>query len=153
MSQNRKNRVERIYGIVIFCLGLAILWAGRTLTFGSFRSPGSGMFPALIAILMLVLSLILIVLPPRTESRGPSVSGKVLVRVCAVFASLVLYALLLEFLGFLIVSFVLTVFLFAVFGSEQYGFAVLKALALTGFAYVLFEILLKSNLPKGLLSF
>lgn len=145
--------MERIYGMVVFCLGLAILWQGSSLAFGSFRNPGSGMFPALIAILMLALSAILIIVPPKTESRGPSVSGKVLVRVCSVFTSLVLYAVFLEFLGFLIASFALTVFLFAVFASENYWSAVLKALVLTGLAYVLFDVLLKSNLPRGLLSF
>jgi putative tricarboxylic transport membrane protein len=145
--------MERLYGIVVFCLGLAILWEGRTLAFGSFRNPGSGMFPALIAGLMVVLSLILIALPPKTEGGGPPVSGKVLVRVGSVFATLVLYSFFLERLGFLIVSFLLAVFLFAVFESQKYWLAALKAVVLTGLAYLLFEILLKSNLPRGLLSF
>ena len=145
--------MERLYGIVVFCLGLAILWEGRTLAFGSLRNPGSGMFPALIAAMMLVLPVILIALPPKTESRGSSISGKVVLRICSVFAALVLYAFLLEGLGFLIVSFVLATFLFAVFESQKYGFAVLKAFVLTGLAYILFEVLLKSNLPRGLLSF
>lgn len=144
--------MERLYGIVVFALGIAILWQGRTLAFGSLRNPGSGMFPALIGVLMLVLSGMLVAVPPKTDSRSPF-SGKVLVRVGSVFAALVLYAFLLETLGFLLVSLVLTVFLFAVFDSNKYRFAVLKAFVLTGLAYVLFEILLKSNLPRGLLSF
>ena len=145
--------MERLYGIVVFALGIAILWQGRTLTFGSLRNPGSGMFPALIGVLMLVLSGMLVAVPPKTDSRGSPFSGKVLVRVGSVFAALVLYAFLLETLGFLIVSLVLTVFLFVVFDSRTHSLAVLKAFVLTGLAYVLFEILLKSNLPRGLLSF
>ena len=145
--------MERLYGILVFCLGTAILWEGRTLAFGSFRNPGSGMFPALIAALMLVLSVILIALPPKTESRGSSISGKVVLRIGSVFAALVIYAVFLEVLGFLIVSFVLATFLFAVFESQKYWLAVLKAFVLTGLTYVLFETLLKSNLPRGLLSF
>jgi putative tricarboxylic transport membrane protein len=145
--------VERLYGIVVFCLGLAILWEGRGLAFGSFRNPGSGMFPALIAAMMLVLSVILFALTPKTESRGSPISGKVLLRVCSVFAALVLYAVFLEVLGFLITSFVLATFLFAVFESQKHWSAVLKAFVLTGLAYVLFEVILKSNLPRGLLSF
>jgi putative tricarboxylic transport membrane protein len=145
--------MERFYGIVVFCLGLAILWEGRGLAFGSFRNPGSGMFPALIAVVMLVLSAILIAVPPKTEGQKSSVSGKVLVRICSVFAALVLYSLLLEVLGFLIVSLVLATFLFAVFDSRNYWLAVLKAFMLTGLSYLLFEILLKSNLPRGLLGF
>jgi putative tricarboxylic transport membrane protein len=146
--------VERVYGIVVFCLGLAILWEGRSLSFGSFRNPGSGMFPDLIAILMLVLSAILIAMPPKKESREAPVSGKTVVLISSAFVSLVLYAIFLDFLGFLIASFLLSVFLFGVFDSgTKYGIAVFKALILTGLAYVLFEIVLKSNLPKGLLNF
>ncbi len=141
--------MERLSGIVIFALGIAILWEGRTLTFGSLRNPGSGMFPCLIAIMMLVLSAILIALPPKTESQGQRISGMVLVRICSVFAALVLYALFLETLGFLVVSLLLSMFLFAVFDSRKYWIAVVRAFVLTGLAYVLFDLLLKSNLPRG----
>jgi len=145
--------MERLYGVVVFCLGMAILWEGRGLSFGSLRSPGSGMFPDLIAVLMMVLSAILMAVPPRTEGRGSAISGKVVLRIGSVFAALVLYSLLLELLGFLIVSLVLTTFLFAVFDSRKYWIAILRAFVLTGFSYVLFEVLLKSNLPRGVLGF
>ena len=145
--------MERLYGVVVFCLGMAILWEGRGLSFGSLRSPGSGMFPDLIAVLMMVLSAILMAVPPRTEGRGSAISGKVVVRIGSVFAALVLYSLLLELLGFLIVSLVLTTFLFAVFDSRKYWLAILRAFVLTGLSYVLFEVLLKSNLPRGVLGF
>ncbi|MEW6667533.1 MAG: tripartite tricarboxylate transporter TctB family protein [Thermodesulfobacteriota bacterium] len=145
--------MERLYAIVVFCLGLAILWQGRPLAFGSFRNPGSGMFPALIAVMMMVLAVILFAIPPKTDTRASPISGRVVLRICSVFAALVLYAVLLEFLGFLIVSFVLATFLFAVFDSQKYRFAVLKAFVLTGLAYILFEVLLHSNLPRGLLNF
>ncbi len=145
--------MERLYGAVVFCLGLAILWEGRTLSFGSLRSPGSGMFPDLVAVMMMVLSAILLVAPPKTEGGGSSISGKVLLRIGSVFAALVLYSLFLEVLGFLIVSLVLATFLFVVFDSRKYWLAVLRAFVLTGLAYALFEVLLKSNLPRGVLGF
>ena len=139
-----------MYGVVVLCLGLAVLWQGSSLTIGSFRNPGSGLFPALIAVILLVLSLLLILFPQKKEREGQAVSAKSIVRLSVVFAALLLYAFFLEYLGFLIVSFVLTTFLFLVFGSQRYWLAVVKAIAFTGLAYVLFELILKSNLPKGM---
>jgi hypothetical protein len=147
--------MERVYGLVVFCLAVAILWEGRKLIFGTFRSPGSGMFPDLIAGLMLFLSLLLMLFPQKLGDRsaGPSVSKGSTGRLLLVFVALFLYGILLESLGFVIVSFLLTTLLFAVFGVQSYKEAVWKASISTGLAYVLFEVLLKSNLPRGILGF
>jgi len=143
--------MDRTYGVVVLCLGFAILWQGSSLTVGSFRNPGSGLFPALIAAIMILLSLLLILFPQRKERDVPQVSARTFLRISAVFAGLLLYALFLETLGFLIVSFVLTTFLFIAFGSQKVWLAIVKAIVFTGLAYLLFEVLLKSNLPKGIL--
>jgi putative tricarboxylic transport membrane protein len=143
--------MDRMYGIVVLCLGLAILWQGRSLTIGSFRNPGSGLFPALIAAIMILLSLLLIFFPPKRKEDAREVSARSLLRISAVFVGLLLYALFLETLGFLIVSFVLTTFLFIAFGSQKVSMAIVKSIVFTGLAYLLFEVLLKSNLPKGIL--
>jgi hypothetical protein len=144
---------ERIYGMVFFGIGVCILWQGRDLTVGGFRSPGSGLFPTLIAVIMLVLSVLLMIFPPKKEGRGQSVSARSAVRISVVFVALLLYAFLLETFGFLIVSFVLTSLLFVAFGSGSYWRAILKGAVFTGLAYALFEILLKSNLPHGPIGF
>ena len=70
-----------------------------------------------------------------------------------VFMAMLLYSFLLEYLGFLIVSFLLLTLLFAAFGSQRYWLSLLRAFVLTGLAYFLFEILLKSSLPRGIIGF
>lgn len=145
--------MDRVYGIIIFGLGIGILWDGRSLSIGTLRNPGSGLFPALIAVIMLILSLILIIFPQKKERDGQSVSTKSLVRISVVFVAMVLYSFFLEYLGFLIVSFLLTTLLFVAFGSRSYWQAILRATVFTGFAYTLFEVLFKSNLPKGVFGF
>lgn len=143
--------MDRTYGIVVLCLGFAILWQGSGLTIGSFRNPGSGLFPALIAAIMILLSLLLILFPQKGKRDAQAVSTRSFLRLSAVFMGLLLYAFFLEYLGFLIVSFVLTTFLFIAFGSQKVWLAIAKAIVFTGLAYLLFEVLLKSNLPKGIL--
>src|SRR3990172_12700179 len=121
LSRNRKGGMDRIYGFVVLSLGLAIFWQGKGLTVGSFRNPGSGLFPALIAGIMILLSLLLILFPQRQEKEAQPVSARSFLRISAVFGGLLLYALFLETLGFLIVSVALTTFLFIAFGSGRYG--------------------------------
>jgi putative tricarboxylic transport membrane protein len=155
--------VERVYGIIMFCLGLAILWQGKDLAVGNLRSPGSGFFPALIAVIILILSVILIIFPPSKKGgsqpeaskagEGPSVSTKSIIRTAAVFVALLLYAFFLEYAGFVIVSFLLTTLLFRAFGTKSFVRSILQAALSTGLSYGLFEVLLKSSLPRGILGF
>ena len=145
--------MDRVYGFVILGIGIGILWEGRSLSIGSLRNPGSGMFPALIAVAMVILSSMLILFPQKKDGDRPLVSAKSLLRLSAVFLAMMLYALFLESLGFLIVSLLLTTLLFIAFGSQSYWKAIFRAIVFTALAYTVFEVLFKSNLPRGLLGF
>ena len=59
----------------------------------------------------------------------------------------------MERLGFLIVTLLLFIFLLGVIEKKRWWFAVLVSLAVTALSYLLFEVGLQSQLPKGLLEF
>jgi hypothetical protein len=142
--------MDRIWGILIFLLGGAILWQGKNLTIGTLRGPGPGFFPNLVAALMMILSLFLII--PKKQEKGESVFPKSAIRVLILFFVLLTYSLGLEHFGFILVSFLLMTYLFKAFSdSQKWHIAVFWALLSVGFAYVLFDVLLESNLPKGIL--
>ena len=67
--------------------------------------------------------------------------------------ALFLYALLMEWLGFFIVTFLLFIFLLAVIEKKKWWFAAVVSAAVTLFAYLVFETALQSQLPKGILGF
>jgi putative tricarboxylic transport membrane protein len=142
--------MDRIYGFVTFFLGAGILWQGRHLGIGSLREPGPGFFPNLVAILMMILSLFLIIPKRKGGEEGKSFSAQFTIRVVIVLVALLAYSFALEYLGFVVVSFLLMAYLFRAFGGSRrwYG-AVLWALASVGMTYLLFEVLLEGNLPKG----
>ncbi len=148
-----KHDMDRISGIVIFLLGVAVLWQGRHLTIGSLRSPGPGFFPSLLAGLMIILALFLIVPSKKKESPSEPSSFPSLGRVSIVFVALLFYFYFLESLGFILVSFFLMTFLFIVMASEKWHLALLQSLIFVGLAYVLFDVLLKSQLPHGVTGF
>jgi putative tricarboxylic transport membrane protein len=144
---------NRISGLVVFFLAFAIFWQGKGLSIGSLHAPGPGFFPALIAAVLVILSLFLMVRGGKRESEEESVSATAIVRMLLLFAALVAYFLLLEYLGFVIVSFFLMFFLFLWVGRQRWYMAFASAVVCIGLAYLLFDILLKSNLPTGVFGF
>jgi putative tricarboxylic transport membrane protein len=145
--------VERVNGLVVFFLGAAIFWFGRGLSIGTLRAPGPGFFPILIAAVLVVLSLFLMIGGGKRESEEDAASAPAIIRILVLFAALVTYFLLLEYLGFVVVSFLLMFFLFLWVGRQRWHVAFLSAAICIVLAYVLFEILLKSNLPRGVFGF
>jgi len=145
--------VERTSGLVVFFLAFAIFWQGRGLSIGSLHKPGPGFFPALIAAVLLILSVCLMVRGGKGERETGPLSVSSIVRMLAVFLALVGYFLLLEYLGFVIISFLLMLFLFLWVGRQRWYIALSSAVICIALAYILFEVLLKSNLPKGVFGF
>jgi putative tricarboxylic transport membrane protein len=152
-GQVRKDSLERINGLVVLCIGILILWQGKGLSFGSPHAPGAGFFPALIGVILIVLALVLIVRGDKGTEGGGRLSASSITRVLGVFAALLAYFLLLEYLGFVVVSFLLMAFFFLWVARQRWYVALSSAVLCIGLAYVLFDVLLKSSLPKGVFGF
>jgi putative tricarboxylic transport membrane protein len=145
--------MDRICGAILLLLGLGILWEGRGISFGRLSAPGPGFFPTILAILLILVSFLLIVPGKKKESDSFGGWSKVFKRVLPVFAILMVYFFLLECLGFVISGLLLMMVLFIKVGSQRWYVALLGACASIGSAYVLFGVLLKSSLPRGVLGF
>jgi putative tricarboxylic transport membrane protein len=145
--------VERKSGLVVFFLAVVILWQGRGLSFGGLHAPGPGFFPTLIAAVLIILSLFLIIPGAKGLREGNPLSASSFIRMLIVFAALVGYFFFLEYLGFVIISFLLMAFLFLWVARQKWYFALSSAVICIGLAYLLFDVLLKSNLPSGVFGF
>lgn len=143
--------MERASGVIVFLLGIAMMWQGRGLSIGNLHAPGPGFFPMLIAAVLIVLS-VPISLTAHARATGEKLFALgALGRVATIFGALLGYYLLLEYLGFAAVSFLLMAFFFIFVARYKWYTALLWTFVSTGLAYLLFEILLKSNLPKGVI--
>lgn len=145
--------MDRISGFVVFSLGIGILWQGRHLSVGSLRVPGPGFFPTILAVVLIILSLFLIIPIGNKEKKKQPFIVNFYIRVLTVFVALLAYFSLLEYLGFVFMSFILMSFLFVSIGSYRWYIGLLSAFISIGLAYLLFEVLLMSNLPKGVFGF
>lgn len=125
------------------------------LPFGSFANPGAGFLPLLVGLLMFLFSLTLFVEQLFKEEKGRKSlwpKGGTL-RVFLILASLVFYGLFLEKLGFILMTFLLMGFLLLAIGKVRKPVVVFLSLLSSLGCYVVFQIWLNVQLPKGIFGF
>ena len=119
----------------------------RSLQLGTLHRPGPGFFPFWGAVMLGVLSLILIARALRRPAPTPAAGARSWTPL-VVAGALLVYVLLLEPLGFVTVTFLFLLLLFRLTGMR---FTVSALSAITGAAacYALFQLWLKTQLPRG----
>ena len=145
-------RRDHVAGGAFVVAGALILAVSGDLPFGTLASPGAGMLPKLMIGLMMAFGLILLLRagdsPPFADVAWGDLPHAV--RVIAFAAGAVA---LYTPLGFLITISLLLFGLTFVVERRPVLYAAAFSLGVTGLAYLLFDSLLKSPLPRGLLWF
>lgn len=150
------GKSERISGLFWFILSIVVMVASYRLGLGSLRRPGPGFFFFWIGLFIGILALIVLVRAWTSGRKGnpePLFRGKNILKILLVLASAFLYAIFLEWIGFVAVTFLLFVFLLGFMERKGTAFAILTSLLVTASAYVIFKVLLQSQLPTGWLGF
>jgi hypothetical protein len=138
--------------IVLMLFGGITALLSAQLPLGTLRSPGSGLFPLALGLMLMGLAVCHLLqlrrvaaapLAAPQEARGSR--GRVLL----FLGAMVLGTALLEVLGFPLVAFLLMLALLEIFGLRRRRDAALIALCTAVAAYVLFVQWLKIPLPKG----
>ena len=138
----------------LFWLAVAIFAVvqGFALKLGALNRPGPGFFPFWGGVVLGVLSLALLVGSWTKRARpAPAAPAPVLLeswKLLVVIGALLAYVVLLEWLGFVIVT---VLFLVLLFRLERRGwtFSVVSAFLGGAASYALFQLWLKTQLPVG----
>ena len=119
------------------------------LDLGTFRSPGPGFMPFMVALSLFSLSLILILQIALSPREG--VAEKLGFRVSAlcIICYMVAYVLLFKKLGYLFSTFLLMIFVFRSMGTKRWLWALSESLLVTLLSYLFFGFILDLNLPAG----
>jgi len=151
------GKADRTSGAFWFLFSLLLSYESYKLGLGTVRQPGPGFLffwtSIIIAFLALTVFLTSLKKKARTESIKSVFVKSSLLKLLLVLSSLFIYALLIEWLGFLIVTLLLFLFLLGVIEKKNLGFTILVSLAVTALSYLIFEVGLESQLPKGPLEF
>jgi putative tricarboxylic transport membrane protein len=152
------HRFDRISSLFCFFLGLAVFVKGLHLGLRVNIDMGPGFFPLVAGGILSLLSAIL--LTQTFFKKETSVQSipfwsnpygwkLVLLTILAVG----IYPFILSPVGFFLSTFLLLFFLFMVIARHKWWVAGIGGIVTAAMVYLIFEIWLKANLPKGLFSF
>jgi len=152
------RRYDQMSSLVWLAFAIYICIASSRLHFGSFDHPGPGFLPLLVGIFLGIFSIIAFLqayLSKVTEETIPCWYPKERwKKLIGVLAAMFIYAFCLEILGFLLSTFLLLVFLFRAGMESQRWLVAIGGSAIASFSsYAVFELWLKTQLPRGLLGF
>ena len=149
------RRRELTAAAVLLTFGFFAVTQARGLRFGSVAAPGPGFFPLCLAIALCLAGLGLIVQAWRAAPAAAvaSTAGVRRSAIAGTLGALLVYALVLEWLGFPLATFALLVFFFRVLQRQSWLVVVTGSLATSLLSYLVFKTWLGINLPGGLLRF
>ena len=149
------SKGDRISGIFWLIFAVFVSIESYRLGLGTLYHPGPGFLFFWAAIVLGIMSLIILVRAWRnkeSEEDRIHLFGKLNIRkMILVMISVLLYALLMEKFGFIPITFLLFIFLLGVVEKKKWFFTISTSVLVTGITYLIFEIWLKSQLPKGFL--
>jgi putative tricarboxylic transport membrane protein len=142
--------VANVFWLVLSVLAASEAWR---LNVGGLHTPGPGFLPFYAALILGALSLVALVQDFK-EASGPAsaIWGEMrLGKMAAMLASLFLYVAVLEWLGFLLATFLLLLVLYRLLEPYRWTTVLLLSAVTIGAAYLFFVVLLDSRLPVGIL--
>lgn len=134
-------------------VGATVVAASSRLDFGSPQDPGAGFLPMLTGVAILLLGGGVAVQewrrrrPPAREGAPEPIRWR---QVAMAVGALLAYWVLLERLGYLLTTLLVTGFLFRYVGRLRWVMAVSGTVAATALSYALFAVWLRIPLPRGL---
>lgn len=151
------RRADQLTGIFLLVFSVVVMEGGRRMPPSNTFGPGAGFLPFWLGVAMAVLSILLVVSatrePVTAADRAPFPRGRAVWRIIATIAALAAFILLLETLGFLLATALLSAFLLRAIERERWARTATVAVANAFGLYIVFQKLLGVSLPKNLLGF
>ena len=149
---------KEIYSSFIWLLFALLVCFGAfwSLPVGSWKNPGPGFLPLGGGIFLGIFSIINIIkatLERYSKEQASFFSGQGRRNILLVLGALFAYAMVLEELGYLINTMGLLIYIFKIVERKKWFISIVGSFLGTFLFYGIFELWLKSNLPKGILGF
>lgn len=156
-GHSQMGRADRISGIFWLCFAILVSIASYRLGLGNLHKPGPGFLFFWTSIFLGIMSLVILVRAwPKKKAEGSTetIFGKQnTLKIVLVMTSVFLFAIFMETVGFIPVTLLLFIFLLGIIEKKSWWFTLFVSVVITVISYLIFEIWLKSQLPKGLLGF
>lgn len=149
------RKAEQVICFLWIVLALGVCLVSLGLKLGSFSDPGPGFLPfgtgALLGILAIGHLAHVTLLPQKKEDLEFPWVNVHWENVAYVVIALLSYTFLLPILGYLIDTLLLMLFLFALLERKKWWASLIGSLLVIGITYLVFEVWLMVQFPKGFL--
>jgi hypothetical protein len=150
------KKADQWSGLILVVLAAFMCLGASLLPYGNVHNPGPGFYPLWLGMLLGAMSLGLILTVTR-QKEGARILRDILAekirwgKVVSVIIALVLYGALMDYAGFLIVTFLLMVFLLWAIEPQPWKVVIGWAIFASVGCYLVFDFWMKLRLPKGFL--
>jgi putative tricarboxylic transport membrane protein len=146
---------DRITGLFGVLFGMYIIKEGVALDIGGIHQPGPGFFPFFGGTLLAVFSTVLLFrVLVKLRAKGSKARGEREKRpwtVVYAYIGFIVYSLIFEWLGFILSTFFLVIFLFRLLERKKWWSVLITAAFVVSSAYTVFNVFLSCDLPNGIL--
>jgi hypothetical protein len=147
------KKYDFLSGLFLLALSIAICIGSSKLNVGTLTAPGSGFFPLMTGIGLGVFSILILIEARKSKKEdvrfwAPNANKK---EIYLTFGLILVYALLLERLGFTATSLIFFFLISRLVFYLKWTTSILFALVASFGTYFVFTILLHAPLPQGLL--
>ncbi len=146
------NKVEAVVALILLVVGIVVVVESRRLGAGwTSDGPGSGYFPFIIGVIMIVASLGMMyeALLGKKKNTEVFVDAEQLRRVASVFLPAMVYVLAVNFLGLYVASAIYIALFMVILGKYSWLKSVFIAVAVNTLFFFMFEVWFKVPLFKG----
>jgi putative tricarboxylic transport membrane protein len=159
-------RKEIASSLVLILFSMIFLVYTARYPLDNWESPGPAVFPLILGGVLLILSLSQLIrawLAPKIPGNAGEAGSKTQAlqkflhenqgeaKVLFLTAMLILYILLLQWIGFFISTFMLVIFSSRLMEAKDWGRPIALSAGVCLFCYLLFEVWIKLNFPRGIL--
>lgn len=136
--------------VILILISAAMLVSAKSMPLAD-GVMGAGSWPAFLAVIMIVLSLALLAqsLMDRSEKEGPFQMGPGLKRVLAATGVMVVFCVLLKFLGFMIAAAFMVPAVMRVMSEKRIWMLAVVTVGVLASVYLIFAVALHLPLPQG----
>lgn len=142
---------ERIAYLVTGMAGIVIMILSSSYGVGSLSRPGPGIYPFVVGLFILPLSLALFISSLKGGKKGSILSGREIGTFVAFIATCAFWILAMPLLGYTLVTLMAVFFLSKIMKLEGWFKPLLLSAGTALFIYLLFDIWLYVDLPRGFL--
>jgi putative tricarboxylic transport membrane protein len=144
---------EQAAALVLLAFGLFALGQAARLRLGTIAAPGPGLFPLALAAALCVVAAGLLARAWRLPAAAGGLPAGRRLPIAGALGALVVYALVLERVGFLLATGALLVFFFRALQRRSWAVALGGSLVTAALSWLVFKVWLGVNLPAGWWSF